>query len=145
MGSQHFFYICVEGNSRVVSKKFIAQLLLICFSVILGHQWIPHDHHADVLASGSSASCPLDHQDQHIPGKHPSHCHAFNDLAFFKEDPSDTLNKIQESDQMDAIIAFDRQMDSVPPARLVNVPPGVIVPTSDHQDPVPARGPPALT
>ena len=129
----------------MVSKKFIAQLLLICFSVILGHQWVPHHHHVEVLASESSASCPLDHQDRHTPGKHPFHCHAFNDLAFFKEDPSEPLNKIHESDQPDAVIAFDGQMDSVPPARLVNVPPGVIVPTSDHQDPVTARGPPALT
>lgn len=128
----------------MIRKKTISQLLLICFSVILGHQWIPHHHHVEVLATVPSPSCPLDHQDQHSPGEHPVHCHAFNDLAFFKEDPSDYLSKVHETEQLDAIIAFDGYLSSLPRCGLILVPPGIIVPTWDHQGPVPARGPPAL-
>lgn len=127
----------------MVSKKTIAQLLLIFFSVILGHQWIPHHHHAEVLATAANPSCPLDHQDQHTSGEHPFHCHAFNELAFFKEDPSDHLNQIQETKQQDAITVFSESGYSLQLTGQVRSALSVSCTAQDPQDPVPARGPPA--
>lgn len=77
--------------------RHIAILLLICFSVFLGHNLVPHHHHSEVLASPLASDCPIQHtdhhacdQDQHPDGEerhsedHPIHCHAFNDVVFDK-------------------------------------------------------------
>lgn len=75
-------------------NRHIAALLLVCFSVFLGHNLVPHHHHSEVVSSPIANECPLDHSDQHgqehpvDPGtdaeKHSTHCHAFNDLVFEK-------------------------------------------------------------
>ena len=77
--------------------RHIAILLLICFSVFLGHNLVPHHHHSEVLANPLPGQCPIQHadhhacdQDQQPEGKdhqsedHPLHCHAFNDVVFEK-------------------------------------------------------------
>lgn len=75
-------------------NRHIAALLLVCFSVFLGHSLVPHHHHSEVVSSPIASECPLDHSDQHgqehdpesgpDTEKHPTHCHAFNELDFEK-------------------------------------------------------------
>jgi hypothetical protein len=78
--------------------RHIAITLLICFSVFLGHDLVPHHHHSEVFHSPLTTNCPFEHGDQ---PKHnhdadtdhhadtdaeanPFHCHAFNDVVFEK-------------------------------------------------------------
>ena len=71
-------------------KKYIAGLLLICFSVFLGHNLVPHHHHSEVFHTPISSACPIEHGDTHEhdhdadSNEHPTHCHAFNDVVFQK-------------------------------------------------------------
>ena len=75
-------------------KRHIAGLLLICFSAFLGHNLVPHHHHSEVFHTPIATDCPFehgDHQEQDHHGdaktnaeKHPTHCHAFNDVVFEK-------------------------------------------------------------
>lgn len=75
-------------------KRYIAGLLLICFSVLLGHNLIPHHHHSEVFHSPITSDCPFEHGDTHAhdhdagadhdADEHPKHCHAFNELVFQK-------------------------------------------------------------
>ena len=80
-------------------NRYIAILLLICFSAFLGHNLVPHHHHSETLQSPIATDCPVEHADQHCcdqdaeaedhkadhqAGHHPSHCHAFNDVVFEK-------------------------------------------------------------
>jgi hypothetical protein len=95
--SVHFpkYYIfAVQGMRRMKRKQSISKLLLLCFSVILGHSLIPHHHHSEILLASADHPCPFGHDQQHEAGEHPFHCHAFNELAFFKEDPSDSSIRI---------------------------------------------------
>lgn len=81
-------------------KGYIASLLLLCFSVYLGHNLVPHHHHAEVFKSPLTAACPFEHGDHQghdhnsdsnsDENEHPTHCHAFNDVVFEKY--SITLN-----------------------------------------------------
>jgi len=74
-------------------NRYIAAILLFCFSAFLGHNLIPHHHHSAV-ASPLTTDCPFEHGDQHghehdsntdqEAGEHPTHCHAFNDVVFEK-------------------------------------------------------------
>jgi len=75
--------------------RYIEILLLICFSVFLGHNLVPHHHHSESLLSPIAADCPIEHEDKHScaqdaegedhhPDHHPSHCHAFNNVVFQK-------------------------------------------------------------
>ncbi len=79
--------------------RYIAIVLLICFSAFLGHNLVPHHHHSEALANPISSDCPIQHedhhgcdQDKHQEGEedhaddHPIHCHAFNDVVFEKFD-----------------------------------------------------------
>lgn len=73
--------------------RYIASLLLICFSAFLGHNLVPHQHHSAVL-SPIASDCPFEHEDQHghdhdtdatsDADEHATHCHAFNDVVFEK-------------------------------------------------------------
>ncbi len=73
-------------------KRYIAGLLLVCFSVFLGHNLVPHHHHSEVFNSPIATDCPFEHGDQHghdhdsdaETNEHPTHCHAFNDVIFEK-------------------------------------------------------------
>lgn len=74
-------------------KRYIAGLLLFCFSVFLGHNLIPHHHHSEVFLGPIASECPFEHGDTHEhnhtdcdqhAGEHPTHCHAFNDVVFQK-------------------------------------------------------------
>lgn len=77
-------------------KRYIAGLLLVCFSVFLGHNLVPHHHHSEVLNNPISTDCPIEHEDQHghdhdsdaEANEHPTHCHAFNDVVFEKYNSS---------------------------------------------------------
>lgn len=69
-------------------KRLISLLLFICFSIYLGHNLIPHHHHAEVAGHPRGGDCPVDHKDHCNPQGHPLHCHAFNNLDFVKYDQS---------------------------------------------------------
>lgn len=60
--------------------RYTVWLLMICFSAYLGHNLVPHHHHGEAFPNPMAGSCP----ENHIPGKHPIHCHAFNDTVFEK-------------------------------------------------------------
>ena len=75
--------------------RYIAILLLVCFSAFLGHNLVPHHHHSETLLSPLATDCPVEHGDHHCcdqeadgedhhPDHPPSHCHAFNDVVFEK-------------------------------------------------------------
>jgi hypothetical protein len=68
------------------AHKYISILLTLCFSVFLGHNLIPHHHHAEQVIVPVSAECPVYHVDtdvRHHDADHdPLHCHAFNDVVF---------------------------------------------------------------
>ncbi len=77
------------------ANRYIAILLLICFSAFLGHNLVPHHHHAEALPNPIASDCPIEHKD-HCSHDHdmdsedrhadeyPTHCHAFNDVVFVK-------------------------------------------------------------
>ena len=67
-------------------RKQISYLLLLGFSVLLGHSLVPHHHHAEIL----------EHKAHHASDDHPFHCHAFNNVAFFKESPSHLQHRVRE-------------------------------------------------
>jgi len=68
--------------------RYISFLLLLSFSVYLGHSLIPHHHHAEVVPSSINGDCPIQHEDNHKnhhdADDHPWHCHAFNNVDFYK-------------------------------------------------------------
>ena len=69
-------------------KRYISFLLISCFSVFLGHNLIPHHHHAEQVSVPLATECQEDHQDTHNhppdSDHEPLHCHAFNDVVFDK-------------------------------------------------------------
>ena len=90
MKSYQLFYIFAFDSIIVKTEQpHIARLLFLCFSAFLAHNLVPHHHHAELVIIRPGESCPIEHKDQHKPGDHPSHCHAFNELAFSKPDVSD--------------------------------------------------------
>ena len=74
--------------------RYIATLLLICFSAFLGHNLVPHHHHSTVFGP-IATDCPFEQGDQHDhdadatadADEHSTHCHAFNDVVFEKYSP----------------------------------------------------------
>ena len=70
------------------ARRYIAALLICCFSAYLGHNLVPHHHHAEVYHSPVASDCPFEHEDphdhDHDGDEHPTHCHAFNDVVFEK-------------------------------------------------------------
>jgi hypothetical protein len=75
--------------------RYIALLLLFCFSAFLGHNLVPHHHHAEASLNPIASDCPIEHKDHHShdhdedgenrpADEHPTHCHAFNDVVFEK-------------------------------------------------------------
>ena len=75
-------------------NRYLAGLLLLCFSVFLGHNLVPHHHHSEVSLRPISTACPVEHSDHQghdhnsdadaEAEEHPIHCHAFNDVVFVK-------------------------------------------------------------
>ena len=65
-------------------KGFISFLLLTCFSVFLGHNLVPHHHHAEAVNVALDGDCPTNHEDHHDSEERPMHCHAFNGVDFVK-------------------------------------------------------------
>jgi hypothetical protein len=64
-------------------NRYLASLLLLCFSVFLGHNLVPHHHHSEVSPSPIATACPSEHSDADAEAQeHPTHCHAFNDVVF---------------------------------------------------------------
>ena len=68
----------------MIGEKYIGQLLLLCFSVFLGHNLIPHHHHSELIITHPGESCPIEHEDHQTSANQPAHCHAFNQVAFNK-------------------------------------------------------------
>lgn len=129
----------------MIHKKLISHLLLICFSVILGHQWIPHHHHTEMIPPEAEGHCPLDHADQHHQEEQPFHCHALNDLAFFKEDLTDGLHHIPVTEGQGVITSVPGISGHLPFTGISYHP--MKVPDMSVDDPgiIPTRGPPERT
>jgi hypothetical protein len=79
-------------------NRYIAGLLIFCFSVFLGHNLIPHHHYTDVFGEPLSSACPVQHGDQSGNRDHggdgvlpPTHCHAFNDVVLEKFSVPETI------------------------------------------------------
>ena len=74
------------------NKKYTCYLLIFCFSAFLGHNLVPHHHHAELYQYPITTDCPFEHgdhpSDDHDGGappvEHPVHCHAFNEVVFEK-------------------------------------------------------------
>lgn len=75
-----FVILIQEMTAR---KNITAVFLLCCFSVMLGHNLIPHHHHHEQGTRMISHHCSSDKKD-HSDEDSPIHCHAFNDSFFFK-------------------------------------------------------------
>lgn len=75
-------------------NRYLAGLLLLCFSVFLGHNLVPHHHHSEASLRPIATACPVEHGDHQghdhesdadtKAEEHPIHCHAFNDVVFVK-------------------------------------------------------------
>ncbi len=97
MDISRIHYFCRLPTHRMKGYRYIADLLLICFSAFLGHNLVPHHHHSVVFHSPVATDYPFEHGDQHghdhdtDADGHPVHCHAFNDVVFEKY--SAPLNK----------------------------------------------------
>ena len=75
-------------------NRYMAGMLLLCFSVFLGHNLVPHHHHSGVFPNPITSACPHEHGDHQghdhdsdadtKADQHPIHCHAFNDVVFEK-------------------------------------------------------------
>ncbi len=63
-------------------KRYIAGLLLICFSAFLGHNLVPHHHHSEVFHSPIATDCPFEH------GDHQGHDHDMMQIQTRKSIPS---------------------------------------------------------
>ena len=73
-------------------NRYLEGLLLLCFSVFLGHNLVPHHHHSEASISPIASACPVEHEDHQghdhdsdagsKAEEHPIHCHAFNDVVF---------------------------------------------------------------
>lgn len=72
----------------MIRKNHIGQLLLLCFSVFLGHNLVPHHHHSELIMTHPGESCPIEHEDHQTSADQPAHCHAFNEVAFNKVESS---------------------------------------------------------
>jgi len=105
-------------------KRYIAGLLLICFSAYLGHNLVPHHHHSEVYHGPVATDCPFEHGDhqghEHDSDadteleKHPIPCHAFNDIVFEKYNPLLIKSWIQQTH-----IAGDSGHSIIPESPLV--------------------------
>ena len=62
----------MDGNRQ------ISLILILCFSIFLGHNLIPHHHDGGFANIAMTGECSFDHVD-HDP---PNHCHAFNNIDF---------------------------------------------------------------
>ena len=76
--------------------KYLSFLLLLSFSVFLGHSLVPHHHHAENLKSAVDSSCPIDHEDHHEANKDQMHCHAFNNVNFYQYSDSYIQQSVRE-------------------------------------------------
>ena len=69
-------------------RKLISFLLLLGFSVLLGHSLAPHHHHSGIPVGAVTDACPEDNDGHHDSDENPLHCHAFNNVDFFKDSPT---------------------------------------------------------
>jgi len=108
-------------------NRYIAWLLLMCFSAFLGHNLVPHHHHSEAYLNPIATDCPVQHNDHHDSDQegdakdhhsdqHPTHCHAFNDVAFEKQQAKVLTPKIGQTR-----IAIASAPDQVPDTRLTQV------------------------
>jgi len=77
-------------------RKQISFLLLLGFNILLGHNLVPHHHHAEILPGALNRDCPIEHEDHHDSDDLPFHCHAFNNVAIFKNSPSHLQQQVKE-------------------------------------------------
>lgn len=125
--------------------RYKAGFLILCFSAFLGHNLIPHYHHAEFFGGPFSTDCPVEHTgqsghqrdqgtDQDVP---PFHCHAFNDV---------TLDKFNASVhppltvQVKFLGDLDQTVDVIPAEDIRSLPDRIRPPGSIHL----TRGTPVL-
>jgi hypothetical protein len=83
--------------SQMKVNRYITGLLLLCFSVFLGHNLVPHDHLSEISCTPFADTCPSKQGDQTKHERqneantnsdsHHAHCHAFNDVILEKFSP----------------------------------------------------------
>lgn len=134
--------------------RYIAALLLICFSAFLGHNLVPHQHHSESLQSPLTTDCPYEHGDQHghdhdgdadtNDEEHPVHCHAFNDIVFEKYQVH--LNKPGSSQVLAMVVPGQILVPDVPTVLTSSPFKQLKLPCRSHTDlgTRALRGPPAL-
>ncbi|MDF1573835.1 MAG: hypothetical protein P1P86_01410 [Bacteroidales bacterium] len=108
------------------ANRHIAGLLLFCFSALLGHNLVPHNHHSGVLSGPMATACPIEHGNHHGHNhdgdqskdteKQPDHCHAFNDVVFKNYSPS--LNQTRTVPLLALIILRKAYVPEIPQVRL---------------------------
>lgn len=125
-----------------IRKKHIGQLLLLCFSVFLAHNLVPHHHHSGQIASPECGTCPAEHGDHHEERGQETHCHAFNDLAFNK------VKSNQWTADVSHVLVQDMDAASIPDPvfqaseTALDVPPKALLPSPEGSASIAPRAPP---
>ena len=69
--------------------------MLLSYSVLLGHSFIPHNHHQGSINISLQNTCKvLDSDNHHECNCDENTCIAFNELVFLKNNTSETKDKI---------------------------------------------------
>ncbi len=113
MPGRFFYYICgLFIWYRLNRERIISLLLLLCFAVIPAHGMVPHVHHNGVTNPLHGDSCPAGNHDhaQSQGKKQPAHCHAFNEISFYKQ-AIPGLSKPSEMPVLYAYIASPRRSE----------------------------------
>ena len=80
-------------------------LLILSFSVLLGHSLVPHHHHAEVVMNPVDDHCPADQNDHQDAEKTPFHCHAFNEITFYQNSDLDIQKRVRVNISMELLYA----------------------------------------
>jgi hypothetical protein len=106
-------------NKRV----HISILLLLSFSILLSHNLVPHHHHAELVEHAIDDDCPLEHNDHQCDEEAPVHCHAFNDLTFYKVSGQDVIQKVKIISTAAILIAehLIEDPDAVVTCRIISI------------------------
>jgi hypothetical protein len=126
----------------MIRQHYIGSLLLLCFSVFLAHNLVPHHHHSELISKLAGQTCPIDHEDHREPGDHATHCHAFNEVTFYKVKTSGLMEDVREITlHANAITAMDTPVSWVSKASQT-VPLKISLPGKESGGSVAARAPP---
>jgi len=101
-------------------KKRISLLLLVCFSVLLGHNLVPHHHLIEAPLMPAGTPCAGECEEHHDPRCDPLHCQAFNGLDFFK---SESTGHYEEPGEGSFHVAILPVPEKIEPAGVTGLPP----------------------